>query len=107
MAPITKVPSSPRLMRPDRSVRHSPTLTKMNGVLTRMAPASMASGTPQMPRLPSSMSALLGPQPELQRRELDRPELEAAVERLARQDGHEDDALQHYHGGIRQIEPAL
>src|SRR5260221_6650458 len=107
MAPIPSVPSRPRLMRPERWVRHSPTLTKMNGVLTRMAPASMASGTPQMPRLPSSMSALLGPPPELQRRELDRPELEAAVERLTRQDGHKDDALQHHDSRIRQIEPAL
>ena len=32
-------------MRPERSVRHSPRLTKMKGVETRMAPASMASGT--------------------------------------------------------------
>src|SRR6266404_2703591 len=98
MAPITKVPSRPKLMRPERSVRHSPTLTKMNGVLTRMAPATMASGTPQVPRLPSSMSALLGPQPGLDWPELERPEFEAAVERLAGQDRHEQDALQHHDG---------
>src|SRR5207245_8502045 len=102
MAPIISVPSRPRLMRPERSVRHSPTLTKMNGVETRMAPASMASGTPHRPRLVLSTSALLHP-----REEIERPEPEAAVQRLARQDGHEDDALQHHHGGIRQVEPAL
>src|SRR5258708_21125707 len=99
MAPITKVPSRPRLMRPERSVRHSPTLTKMNGVLTRMAPASMASGTPQSPRLLSSMSAFLCAGA--------RPELEAAVKRLARPDGAENDALQDHHGGIVQAAPSL
>jgi len=47
IAPMTKVPSWPRLMRPLRSVSVSPRLTKMNGVLLRIAPAKIASGTPQ------------------------------------------------------------
>src|SRR5258707_5433073 len=106
MAPIIKVPSRPRLMRPERSVRHSPTLTKMNGVLTRMAPASMASGTPHRPSELLSISALLhlflGPREEIERREL-----QAAIQRIAGENGDEDDALQHHHGGIRQVEPAL
>src|SRR5882757_5666416 len=97
MAPITSVPSRPRLMRPLRSVRHSPTLTKMNGVLTRTAPASMASGTPHRPRsVAASMSARLG-----------RFGPEAAVQALAGEDGDEQDALQHHDGGIRQVEAAL
>src|SRR5579863_1072585 len=59
-------------MRPLRSVRHSPRLTKRNGVLTRTAPASTASGTPQypiaavvagsaIPRSPSMRHVLLRP----------------------------------------------
>src|ERR1700687_301494 len=36
-------------MRPLRSVMHSPRLTNRNGVLTRTAPASTASGTPHQP----------------------------------------------------------
>src|SRR5437879_13924896 len=102
MAPIISVPSRPRLMRPERSVRHSPTLTKMNGVETRMAPASMARGTPHRPRLVSSTSAFLRPRKEIEGRELEPP-----VQRLAGEDGHEDDALQHHDCGIRQVEPAL
>ena len=43
-------------MRPARSVMHSPRLTNRNGVETRMAPPSTASGTVQSPILPSAMS---------------------------------------------------
>src|SRR2546426_10957530 len=50
MAPMTSVPSWPRLMRPLFSVSVSPRLTKMNGVLLRIAPAMIASGTPHSPR---------------------------------------------------------
>src|SRR5579859_5640973 len=49
IAPITSVPSCPRLIRPLRSVSVSPRLTKMNGVLFRIAPAKIARGTPQYP----------------------------------------------------------
>ncbi len=48
MAPSTRLPSSPRLMRPDFSVSVSPSATNMNGVETRMAPPSMAISTVTM-----------------------------------------------------------
>src|SRR3954471_24802659 len=95
IAPITSVPSRPRLMRPERSVMHSPRLTNRNGVETRMAPPSTASGTVQSPIEPSAISGL----------SLQKPD--AAVERIAGQDEDEDDALQHQHGCIRQSEAAL
>src|SRR3954462_6397612 len=95
IAPITSVPSRPRLMRPERSVMHSPRLTNRNGVETRMAPPSTASGTVQSPIEPSAISGL----------SLQKPD--AAVERIAGQHEDEDDALQHQHGCIRQSEAAL
>src|SRR4029450_12226996 len=49
MARMTRMPPRPRLMRPLRSVMHSPRLTNRNGVLTRMAPPSTATGTPHQP----------------------------------------------------------
>src|SRR5215470_9354250 len=95
MAPITSVPSRPRLMRPERSVMHSPRLTNRKGVETRIAPPNTASGTVQSPIPPSAISGF-----PLQK-------ADAAIERVARQHEHEDDALQHQHGRIRQSEPAL
>src|SRR4030088_197011 len=95
MAPITRVPSSPRLMRPERSVMHSPRLTNRNGVETRMAPPNTASGTVQRPIVPSAMSGFSF------------QEADASVQRVARQHEDEDDALQHLHGCIRQAEPPL
>src|ERR1700740_129114 len=95
MAPITSVPSRPRLMRPLRSVMHSPRLTNRNGVLTRSAPPSTAIGTTHQPIAPSAMSRT---PPE---------DAEAAVERLARQHRDEDHALQHQHRGVGQAEAAL
>src|SRR5882757_10195171 len=95
IAPITKVPSRPRLMRPERSVMHSPRLTNRNGVETRMAPPNTASGTVQSPIVPSAMSGF-----PFQK-------ADPAVQRVARQHEHEDDALQHLHRGVRQAEPAL
>src|SRR5260221_14699853 len=50
IAPVTRIPSSPRLMRPLFSVMHSPRLTKRNGVLTRSIPPSTPIGTPHQPR---------------------------------------------------------
>src|SRR4030095_7727502 len=94
MAPLTRMPSSPRLMRPLRSVMHSPRLTNRNGVLTRMAPPSTATGTPHQPSDVTSGAH----QPER------RP---PAVQRLARQDQHERHALEHEYGGVGQIETAL
>ena len=41
-------------MRPLRSVMHSPRLTNINGVETRMAPPSTASGTVHNPISPGS-----------------------------------------------------
>src|SRR6476661_7273693 len=92
---MISVPSRPRLMRPERSVMHSPKLTKRNGVETRMAPPNTASGTVQSPIVPSAMSGL-----SFQK-------ADPAVQRIARQHEHEDDPLQHQHGRIGQAEPAL
>src|SRR5467141_3801420 len=93
MAPMTRVPSSPRLMRPLFSVRHSPRLTKIKGGPARIAPLSTASGTPNQPNgMTSSM--------------LDRcssKHRKAPVQRLADQDHQEDDSLHHQHGSIGQI----
>src|SRR5437867_348387 len=99
MAPKTSVPSSPRLMRPERSVMVSPRLTKMNGVETRMAPPRMASGTPQRPMRCRSLPV---PQPQI-----GIEELEAAVKRVGEEDDNEQDALQHKDGCVRQIHPPL
>src|ERR1043166_6321965 len=82
-------------MRPERSVMHSPRLTNRNGVETRMAPPNTASGTVQSPIDPSAMSGF-----SLQK-------TDAAVQRIAGQHEHEDDALEHQHRGVRQSEPAL
>src|ERR1700682_857184 len=95
MAPITRVPSRPRLMRPERSVMHSPRLTNRNGVETRIAPPNTASGTVQSPIVPSAMSGLSFQEPD------------ASVQRVAGQHEDEDNSLQHLHGGVRQTEPAL
>src|SRR6267378_3789576 len=95
MAPITRVPSRPRLMRPDRSVIHSPRLTNRNGVETRIAPPNTASGTVQSPIDASAMSGLSF------------QETDAPVKRVAGEDEHEDDALQHLHRRIGQSEPSL
>src|SRR4029453_2658720 len=92
---MTSVPSRPRLMRPERSVMHSPRLTNRNGVETRMAPPNTASGTVQSPIDPSAMSGF-----SLQ-------EADASVKRVARQNEDEDDPLQHQHGGVRQAQPSL
>src|SRR5712664_1075928 len=95
MAPITRVPSRPRLMRPLRSVMHSPRLTNRNGVETRIAPPNTASGTVQSPIVPSAMSGFPF------------QEANASIQRVACQHEHEDNSLQHLDGGVRQAEPAL
>src|ERR1700722_5954000 len=95
MAPITRVPSRPRLMRPERSVMHSPRLTNRNGVETRMAPPNTASGTVQSPIVPSAMSGFAF------------QKADPAVDRVAGQNRDEDNSLQHLDGGVRQTEPAL
>src|SRR6202022_842769 len=95
MAPITNVPSSPRLMRPERSVMHSPRLTNRNGVETRMAPPNTASGTVQSPIVPSAISGLAF------------QKANSSIQRIARQNEDEDNSLQHLHRGIGQAEPAL
>src|SRR5215510_5429221 len=82
-------------MRPERSVMHSPRLTKRNGVETRMAPPSTASGTVQSPIDPSAMSGLSF-------KETDTP-----VERVAGEHEDEDDSLQNHYGRVRQPEPSL
>src|SRR5882757_8651398 len=95
MAPITRVPSRPRLMRPARSVMHSPRLTNRNGVETRMAPPNTASGTDQSPIVPSAMSGFPF------------QEANSPVQRVAGQNEDENDSLQHLNGRVRQAEPAL
>ena len=86
-------------MRPLLSVMHSPRLTNRNGVLTRIAPPSTASGTLHKPMSPwlGHVRRLL---PVLE-------DAQAAVKRVARQDHDEDHALQHQDRGIRQAEPPL
>src|SRR5450755_617940 len=95
MAPITSVPSSPRLMRPLRSVMHSPRLTNRNGVETRMAPPNTASGTVQRPMVPSAISGFPF------------QEANSAIHRVAGQNEHEDNSLQHLDRGVGQAEPPL
>src|SRR6266852_7169820 len=95
MAPITRVPSSPRLMRPLRSVMHSPRLTNRNGVETRMAPPNTASGTVQRPIVPSAMSGFAF------------QKANSSIHRVAGENEDEDDPLQHLNRGVRQAEPAL
>src|SRR6185369_12863704 len=92
---MTSVPSRPRLMRPERSVMHSPRLTNRNGVETRMAPPNTASGTVQSPIDGSAMSGLSF------------QETDAPVQRVACQHEHEDDALQHQHRRVGQAKPPL
>src|ERR1700736_2969930 len=95
IAPIPSVPSSPRLMRPERSVMHSPRLTNRNGVETRMAPPNTASGTVQSPIVPSAISGS-----SLQK-------ANSSVQRVACQHEDEDDSLQHLNGGVGEAEPTL
>src|SRR5580704_1160695 len=95
MAPITRVPSRPRLMRPERSVMHSPRLTNRNGVETRIAPPNTAKGTVQSPMVPSAMSGFAF------------QKADPAVQRVAGQNGDKDNSLQNLHRGIRQTEPPL
>src|SRR5260221_12218606 len=95
MAPITSVPSSPRLMRPERSVMHSPRLTNRNGVETRMAPPTPASGTVQSPMVPSAMSGFALQKPN------------SSVDRIAGEHENEDDSLQNLNRCVGQAEPAL
>src|SRR5882762_8264300 len=95
MAPITRVPSRPRLMRPLRSVMHSPRLTNRNGVETRIAPPNTARGTVQSPIVPSAMSGFPF------------QEANSSVQRVAGQNEDENDSLQHLNRGVRQAEPAL
>src|ERR1035438_3845405 len=92
---MTRVPSRPRLMRPERSVMHSPRLTNRNGVETRMAPPNTARGTVQSPIVPSAMSGFSF------------QEADSSVERVARKNEDEDNALQHLDRGVGQSEPAL
>src|SRR4051812_16364056 len=94
---MMSVPSRPRLMRPLFSVRHSPRLTKINGVLTRMAPPISASGTPHNPMdPPSAIGGLLSLE-----------DLKSAVERFEGQNHQEQNALKHQNSCIRQMLAAL
>src|SRR5471032_3101603 len=95
MAPITKVPSRPRLMRPERSVMHSPRLTNRNGVETRMAPPNTARGTVQSPIVPSAISGSAF------------QKANSPIQRVACQHEDKDDSLQHLDRSVRQAEPAL
>src|ERR1700732_797441 len=95
IAPITSVPSRPRLMRPERSVMHSPRLTNRNGVETRMAPPNTARGTVQSPIVPSAISGF-----PLQK-------ANSSIERVARKNENKDNPLQHLDGGVGQAKPAL
>src|SRR6202022_1513000 len=95
IAPLPSVPSRPRLMRPERSVMHSPRLTNRNGVETRMAPPNTARGTVQSPIVPSAMSGSA-----LQK-------AKSSVQRVACQHKDEDYSLHPLNRGVGQAEPAL
>src|SRR5256886_3832705 len=95
MAPITRVPSSPRLMRPERSVMHSPRLTNRNGVETRMAPPNTASGTVQSPIDPSAMSGSAF------------QEANSTVQRVAGQNEDKDDSRSEEHTSELQSQSNL
>ena len=82
-------------MRPLFSVTSSPRLTNRNGVETRIAPPRTAIGTVHRPRLPAVIGSILAFQ-ALQRRQA-----------LAGEQRDEQDALQHQHRGVGQIEAAL
>src|SRR6516225_8212555 len=82
-------------MRPERSVMHSPRLTNRNGVETRMAPPSTASGTVHSPIPPSAISGF-----SFQK-------TDPSVERIACKHEDENNALQYMHGGVGQAQPAL
>src|SRR6267378_3058161 len=95
MAPITRVPSSPRLIRPLRSVMHSPRLTNRNGVETRIAPPNTARGTVQSPIVPSAMSGFAF------------QKANSSIQRVAGENRDENDSLQHLDRCVGQAEPAL
>src|ERR1700681_468587 len=95
IAPITSVPSRPRLMRPDRSVMHSPRLTNRNVAETRMAPPNTASGTVQSPIVEPAISGL-----SLQ-------EANCSIQRIACETKDEDDCTRRQRRATRQAEPAL
>ena len=82
-------------MRPDFSVSVSPSETNRNGVETRMAPANIARRTVARP---ASLVMVWSSVPAARLEEG-----QAAVEALAHQHDDEDEALQHQHGGIRQV----
>src|SRR5260370_22662228 len=92
---MNSVASSPKLMRPERSVMHSARLTNRNGVETRIAPPNTARGTVQSPIVPSAISGFA-----LQK-------ANSPVERVARENEDEDNPLQHQNGRITQPEPSL
>src|SRR5258706_8315319 len=95
IAPITSVPSRPRLMRPLRSVIHSPRLTNRNGVETRIAPPNTARGTVQSPIVPSAMSGFAF------------QKANSSIQHVAGENRDENDSLQHLDRCVGQAKPAL
>src|SRR3984957_3599583 len=97
MAPKSRTPSSPRLILPLFSVRHSPRLTKRNGVPPRNAPARIARGTANHP-IPAL--ALLIDQclciPFLEH-------LPFAVETFTVENHQEHQSLKNHDGCVRQM----
>ena len=98
-------------MRPDFSVRHSPRLTNRKGVPTRMAPPSTASSTSKHRR---PCASCVAPHARPGRRRQRRPLRQAAADgssraaqRLAGQDEHEGEALQHQHRRVGQAQAPL
>src|SRR5438093_943688 len=91
IAPINKTPSIPRLMRPLFSVRHSPRLTYMYGMLPRIAPPSSA-----VPIHTAGESGLsTGRLPKVFEHG------ESAVKRFAGKHHQKHDSLEDRDGGIR------
>src|SRR5580693_5361540 len=101
MAPMISTPSSPRLILPLFSVRHSPRLTNRNGVPPRNAPARIPKGTPSQPTplLTSVINQGLGlPFPK---------NLPSSVQAFAKENHQKDQPLEDHDGGVRQMMIAL
>src|SRR6266404_104976 len=105
MAPVRRTPSSPRLILPLFSVRHSPRLTKRKGVPPRTAPARTPMTTPHQP-----MDALATISIQIEgseSRSAFLEKFESAVKRIAKQDDQEHQPLKNQDRGVRQLEFSL
>src|SRR5687768_18309762 len=84
---------------------HSPRLMKRKGVLTRMAPARTAKGTPHQPRVMTSSTRY---DPCFARRqEACAQPVQAAIQALTGEDHQKNDPLEHEYGRVGEVVPPL